>query len=68
MDTRMERYGLDGYIGTGRGVKPGEAERRIELLAEAREDFKREKGYVGSLGDLYAWLREGEGAAPSGSA
>ena len=65
MATRMERYGLDGYIGTGRGVKPGEAERRIELLAEAREDFKREKGYVGSLGDLYAWLREEDSALPA---
>ena len=61
----MEGYGLDGYIGAGCGVKPGEAERRIGLLAEAREDFKRERGYLGSLGDLYAWLGEEDPAQPA---
>lgn len=58
MGTKLEKYGLDKYVGGSRNVGPGEAEKRMELLEKAREDFERQNGYRGGLGDLYDWLRK----------
>lgn len=54
----MEKYGLERYIATGEGVKPGEAEKRMELLDKAWGDYEREHKNRGTLGDVYDWLRK----------
>ena len=58
MVTRMQKYGLDKYYGGSEPVRPGEAEKRIQLLAVAGEDFAKQNGRTAPLVDLLAWLKE----------